>query len=267
MKCFGAISLVLFLSFCGAFNFLQGMATSQRPSVIVLNGVSSSGKTSIANVFMSMVGSDRFSLVSVDNIDIKEFAALDPELGRKQLHIATIDLIRSEVKKGKLVICDTVLDGLEWINLFKMGLNEIKVLFLFVHCPLNVLALRVSERNRKARAEGKVMDQRDFCQVLLASGNMYERSSSNLGIGTFTEQDFSLMKRKGIGAQISYKTWDSLSMRFDLFDTRKMSAYAFLKVKFQEEYAFVLNNYDDKVAKEDLLRRNAEFIIELFHGV
>ena len=188
MKCLRVVFSLFFLSFVGISNFLRCMELSEIPKVIIFNGVSCSGKTSIAKACMEMVEPGLFSLVSADGIKMRVSEDLDEERYRGRLHNATIEKIKSELVRGRRVICDTVLDDRRWVDLFKQELSEFGILFVFVHCPLNILAQRLKERNQQARAEGRSQDQRIINQVLVTFGRMYERVDSDCELGSFSEQ-------------------------------------------------------------------------------
>ncbi len=248
----------IFYVFIGMMSFYQ----CRGMGVIVINGISCSGKSAIAKACIDLFGSDGISIVSVDKIKMRRSEDLDC---RDRLHVATIRKIKTELERGNLVICDTVLDEQQWIDLFKSKLAGIKVCFVFVHCPLNILAQRLIERNRQAKAVGDMVNCRNFSQILLAFGRMYQRVALDTGIGIFTEQDFDSVKMKGPGGQLSPYDWNALTVRFDVFDYRAGNKLNnFLKIKL--DYDFIVHNYSESqvLPKDEFIRTIAGQIIRAF---
>jgi chloramphenicol 3-O-phosphotransferase len=253
--------LGIFFIFIGMLYFCQCGGITGGPGVIVINGSSCSGKTSIAQACVELLNSVDVSLISVDKIKLKRSEDFDC---RDRLHVATIKKIKSELKQGKFVVCDTVLDEQRWVNLFKQKLAGIKLYFVFVHCPLNILSQRLHERNRQARDTGDLINCRNFSQVLVSFGRMYDRVSSDTGIGTFTAQDFDFVRNKGCGPQVSKYDWEALIRRFDVFDYRAGDSSHFLKIKLDQD--FVVYNYqlDQGLPKDEFIGTLAEQVMGAF---
>jgi len=132
--------------------------------VICLNGVSSSGKTTLARSLQEnlrqpyyLMSEDAFTFILPDKFnpfinDTEESEKIHKEALYNYYH--TIKLYSD---RGSNVIIDTVLDDEEWVDVILKILNDNPVLFVQVTCPEEELIKR--ERARGDRETGLAMEQ------------------------------------------------------------------------------------------------------------
>ena len=123
--------------------------------VIVFDGASSAGKSSVIKQLLPMLDSS-YQRVGVDDFVTAVFLEQQTlQLPEKEFiarvnHAcnAMYDKIRALVAEGKNVLFDTVLSGLEGeasIQDTFENLKNISVLLVLVHCPLPVLVERIKK--------------------------------------------------------------------------------------------------------------------------
>jgi chloramphenicol 3-O-phosphotransferase len=176
----------------------------QKPGrVIVLDGTSTSGKTSIVKHLMPMLGTS-YKKVAIDDFVTEVFLEQE-KLQRsekeflKRIHERSEDMydtIRKLVNSGENVLVDTVISGLEGEKDREHFFKELKglnVLLVLVYCPLNVLAERINKRNEKALKENNSKDTRSR-SVALVFDDMYktQESDNEVILGQLSRKDIEL---------------------------------------------------------------------------
>jgi len=128
---------------------------------IILNGTSSSGKTTIANGFLKQYGS-KFKYLSIDNhilFLIDKLSELYPNIrdNTKEIKEAALkvlfpgfiysfhDLIAAHLAVNQSIIVDHVLQEPEWRNDLFKKIEPFNTIMVGVFCPLDV----IEERERK----------------------------------------------------------------------------------------------------------------------
>lgn len=171
--------------------------------VIVLDGTSTSGKTSIVKHLMPILGTS-YKKVAIDDFVTEVFLEQE-KLQRsekeflKRIHERSGDMydtIRTLINSGKNVLVDTVISGLEGEKdrkHFFEKLNGLNVFLVLVYCPLNVLAERINKRNEKALKENNQKDTRSR-SVALVFDDMYKTQESNneVILGKLSHKDIEL---------------------------------------------------------------------------
>jgi pimeloyl-ACP methyl ester carboxylesterase/chloramphenicol 3-O-phosphotransferase len=158
---------------------------SHTGQVIVFDGASSAGKSSIIKNLMPMLDST-YEYIAVDdfvsavfleqqklNLPEKEF------LNRvNQQTDIMYDKIKLLISHGKNVILDTVLSGLEGEKSIKEQLDKLKIfstIKILVYCPLPVLLDRIKQRNERAHIENKPEDERSIGTAINQFGHIYKK--------------------------------------------------------------------------------------------
>lgn len=136
-----------------------------KGKIIILNGTSSAGKSSIAKELCKIMDGD-YKIVSGDDINdafkqmfIQQFPFIleaDPkklELGSKALEPGVMSLINSTVQclsiMGNNLIIDLVFAEEEWLQLCIDALSNYSVIFVGVHCSIDELQRREIARGNR----------------------------------------------------------------------------------------------------------------------
>ena len=137
-----------------------------KAAILLLNGTSSSGKSSIAKVLQTMIDVPCFHLCIDDYLGALQKDLWDrPEMVRREwlhiirgFHAAAAAIARA----GNLVIVDDVLENEPpWVENLLALFEDLDVLIVGVHCPLAEL-----ERREQARGDRKQgMARLQFDQV------------------------------------------------------------------------------------------------------
>ena len=132
-----------------------------KGNIILLNGVSSSGKTTIAKE-LAIILPDYFH-ISIDDYDYVIEKMEDREKG-KLIPIETDIFFHRQLKNfsdyGVNLIVDNVIDNETVLQDFKNTLNGYPVTYIAVHCPVEILKHR--EQDRGDRQIGQAAQQLDF---------------------------------------------------------------------------------------------------------
>jgi chloramphenicol 3-O phosphotransferase len=132
-----------------------------KGNIILLNGVSSSGKTTIAKELAKILP-DYFH-ISIDDYDYVIEKMEDREKG-KLIPIETDIFFHRQLKNfsdyGVNLIVDNVIDNETVLQDFKNTLNGYPVTYIAVHCPVEILKHR--EQDRGDRQIGQAAQQLDF---------------------------------------------------------------------------------------------------------
>lgn len=234
MKLFRMREFLVILFFLIIFNNIKAM--NSRPLVIILDGPTCSGKTSLANCFMRMVEEKQaknWAHINVDDIEDDEEDCDD-----EPLHSVMIEGIKSLITRNQNVLCDTVINDDESYRLFREKLKDYNVLYVFVHCPLQILLQRLPQRNIHAHNSGDTHDVRHVSDVIHAYGMMYSKTDRDCHLGIFSEQYFQDIVRSVSREYISPQDWGQYA-RYNIFDTTDKRP--FLTLKF--EHDLIVHNY------------------------
>jgi len=120
----------------------------ERGKIIFLNGVSSSGKSTLAKSLQEKL-TEPYCWLSIDNFlnTIHEkFRNSEYRTSLRQTMRAMHHTIKLFSDMGLNVIVDHVLEKQEWLNECAEILHEYPVLFVHVTCPLEELRRREKER-------------------------------------------------------------------------------------------------------------------------
>lgn len=146
------------------------MAQNKSGKLIVVDGTSSAGKTTIVNYVKPLLG-DACMYIAVDDFINEVFLEQYVAPVSKEKFIKRIfhqydkmyDYVRTIVSCGKSVVLDTVLVGLEGLDSEIYSLNKLRglpTLFVLVYCPLPVLVARIKKRNHDAVSQKRPQDKR-----------------------------------------------------------------------------------------------------------
>lgn len=131
--------------------------------IILLNGTTSAGKTSIAKAMQKLL-KPIFLHVSLDAFidmfpsDYDEINDKHGRFARRNLILSAMNLcIHSLAAAGHHLIIDHVLDEPEPMLALKKQLADFKIMLIAVHCPLPILEQR--EASRPDRATGLARGQ------------------------------------------------------------------------------------------------------------
>lgn len=171
--------------------------------VIILDGVSSSGKTSVSNCLLRRLGcsykkialddyvADLFLAKKELNLPQKSFIALISER-RNQMY----QDIRRWTSCGKHVLLDTVLSGLEGkkdVSIAFEKLQGLEIVKILVYCPLSLITERIEKRNAKSFFEDKPKEMRSIAATLQFC-NVYKvlHSEDEFCLGTLSKKDIDM---------------------------------------------------------------------------
>jgi|AutmiccommuBRH23_1029490.scaffolds.fasta_scaffold00039_69 chloramphenicol 3-O phosphotransferase len=132
-----------------------------KGNIIVLNGVSSSGKTTIAKELAKIL--PEYFHLSIDDYDYVIEKMEDREKG-KLIPVETDIFFHRQLKifsdYGVNLIVDNVIDNEIVLQDFKNSLKGYPVILIAVHCPFEILNRR--EKERGDRQIGQAAQQLDF---------------------------------------------------------------------------------------------------------
>ncbi|HSM24110.1 MAG TPA: AAA family ATPase [Anaerolineaceae bacterium] len=132
-----------------------------KGKIVLLNGVSSSGKTTFAKELAKILP-DYFH-ISIDDYDYVIEKMEDRENG-KLIPVETDIFFHRQLKDfsdyGVNLIVDNVIDNEMVLQDFNNTLNGYPVTYIAVHCPIEILKHR--EHDREDRQIGQAAQQLDF---------------------------------------------------------------------------------------------------------
>jgi len=182
---------------------------NKQGRLIIFDGTSSAGKTSIINFLMPLLG-PTYKRIAVDDYVSEVF--LEPAHLQLPLHeflkrirqrsMAMYTTIRKLLSAGTNVVLDTVLSGLEGKKDVLHAFEELKGLnvgLVLVYCPLHVVAERVFQRNKKAIEENKPEDMRSMAFTVKFEDIYRPQHNDEFFIGTLSRSD----------VEFAYKTPES----------------------------------------------------------
>ena len=147
--------------------------------ILLLNGTSSSGKTTIATQFRD-TSEDQWVLMSLDDFYEKlPSTKTDNWAPMAQFSSCFYQTAALWEKEGYRVILDTVLDDPIYVEHLKEFFREMQVLLVAVHCPLEELKRR--ERARGDRTIG--LAEKQFDKVHVHFPYDLELNSAEMTIG------------------------------------------------------------------------------------
>lgn len=173
----------------------------QRAQLIVLDGVSSVGKSTIARAFMQL-HPDVYTLVGIDDFVTPVFLEYQKNPVPFDIFMQRIDecnaqmfaKIRALLASGKPVILDTVMARLRGIASIDQDLYEMRELnrvLVLIHLPLPLLVQRVAERNARAHEQNRPQESRSLIlSVRQLSATYKERScDAEIDLGFLSRQE------------------------------------------------------------------------------
>jgi len=135
-----------------------------KGKIICLNGVSSSGKSTLARSLQEnlkepyyWMSEDTFTFILPDKFNIFKNDTIENEKIWDQAIINYYHAIKMYSDRGYNVIVDGVLDDEEWVDVFVEILHESLILFVHVTCPEEELIRR--ELSRGDREIGLAIEQ------------------------------------------------------------------------------------------------------------
>jgi chloramphenicol 3-O-phosphotransferase len=185
------LSLIAVLIF--SLNACSSQVTSHSTgNIIVLNGTSSSGKSSIAKVFTK---ENNYVYDAFDNHADKVLAKWiaqkratswqsNPQALTYETRLEVLADAQELAAAGNNVLIDMLFDQASDYQLIVNKLKRFNPKFVLVYCPFQVLAERVEARN----ASGIKSEQRNLSQALSRFGKIYKSAPS--GIDELSRADF-----------------------------------------------------------------------------
>jgi len=175
-----------------------------RPGkIIILNGMSSAGKSTIAKKLVVLLGKS-YQTISLDDFIADVFVQQtkiklpQKEFLKKvrQQTDAMYEQIRKITSLGKNVVLDTLLSGLEGEKDVMRNVAKLKgfgVTLILIHCPLSDIMKRLNSRNKKAELEKKQKDMRSMV-VALKIKDVYRtrKRKSEIYIGSLSRKEIDL---------------------------------------------------------------------------
>jgi chloramphenicol 3-O phosphotransferase len=141
----------------------------QQGKIIFLNGITSSGKTTIANELIKVLGEPYFILSFDKFLTNKMRLVFDKDSKeRENLISAFHHTIQTFSECSVNVIVDHVLIEYEWYEECSALLADLPVVYVGVYCPLEVLEERESQR--EDRIKGMARQQYE----IVHSGKSYD---------------------------------------------------------------------------------------------
>ncbi|GAB5559797.1 MAG: hypothetical protein SynsKO_14440 [Synoicihabitans sp.] len=138
-----------------------------KPIAIVLNGASSSGKTSLAKALQE-VWSTPLIHASLDSFtDVFSWSAIRSEETRKGCHKFGVqsfhNYLSSIAKSDYPIVVDHVFEQKSWLENTRKALKHRPVIFVFVRCDLSILGKREKQRGDRriglARAQHELVHE------------------------------------------------------------------------------------------------------------
>lgn len=135
-----------------------------KPNVIIMNGASSSGKSTFAKILRSFVGSPYFYLSSDQFVEAGVLPSVNRDIPDLENSWNTIRpkffdgfhlSIKAFADAGNLVIVEHVVEQQTWFDELVELLREHSVLYIGVHCPLEELDRRELSRGNRVIGEGR----------------------------------------------------------------------------------------------------------------
>ena len=222
------------LLFSATYYLYTKKNTPKKGKVIVLNGVSRSGKTSLANCLVKLLGP---SWEKVERDDFVAQIFMDKMNGkisqdqflcrmRKQTD-AIYKKIKDLVHSGKHVILDTVLSGPEGKKTIKQAfekLQDFDVCLVLVYCPLHVIIQRLKEMNKKAYLQDDIRELRPvFATLQFLSLYRPKKYDTEISLGSLSCKDIE------IGFRESKKECEDVIARLKKVKSHFFSQFCFDK--------------------------------------
>jgi uracil phosphoribosyltransferase len=184
--------------------------TEPQGSVIILDGTSTAGKTSIAKNLVDMLD-ESYEYIALDDFVTEVFMEQEKqhfphkELLRRHFRRTgdMYDEIIKFVGQGKNVIVDTVFSGQEGEKDIRQGLEKLKDLNVFMalaYCPLPVLADRINSRNEKALSENRAEDMRSMVVAVKFDDIYRTKEPDDVVVGFISPEDIELAYEPPKGA-------------------------------------------------------------------
>ncbi len=168
--------------------------------IILIDGTSTSGKTSIVNELVKILH-EPYEKVAIDDFVIEVIMQQKKLNLPKAQFIERIwnasdkmfDKINQLAKQGINICIDTVLSGIEGEKELLHGLSRLNGLntkMILVYCPLNILAQRVFQRNEQAIRENNLENIRSLIDVVrFADIYKPQKSKNDIIVGQISIKD------------------------------------------------------------------------------
>ena len=154
--------------------------------IVLLNGPTCSGKSSIAREFSKLVDLSQWECVALDDIE-------DESTSDVGLVAALCNKVAQALRRNKNVICDTVFDNQTALDLFYSQFRQERILKVFVYCPLLTSLRYLQLRNERAGLLGKEEDRREILSLIHAFLSFYKASESYCCLGLFSMSDVEIV--------------------------------------------------------------------------
>lgn len=149
----------------------------KKGNIILLNGVSSAGKTTLTKAIQSRLDVPYYHICCDDFMSMSPKHILDKQFS-KQLDVTQSmmqDVVKLYSDRGHHVIVDDVIlddnvpdlpEKNEWFRLYLEKFNDYPILFVNVICPLEELERRERERGDRAIGQSKFQLERMDTDVI-----------------------------------------------------------------------------------------------------
>jgi len=261
--CFFLISAYLYKS-------CKNTYTSKKGKIIILDGVSRSGKTSIANRLVKLLGP---SWQKIERDDFMASIFIDKMNGvitQEQLKVRIREktkqmykIVKNVLHSGKNVVFDTVLSGVEGDTSVKQAFESLKlfeVYLVLVYCPLHIVVERLKHTNMQAVLTDNTREMRPVFATLQFV-HMYrpKECDNEIALGTLSAKDIEISydESKQELQEIIARLKKVQKIFFAKFGFDKQSC---IKIVPQLVYDFIIDTsrYDQEVCAEKV----GDFILQ-----
>lgn len=199
VKIFSLVATIIIAIFVILIIFIRNQKSDAK--LIVLDGVSSVGKTTIARKLMK-ISPGTYKLIGIDDYVTPVFL----EQAQHPIHfnefLQRIDTcektmfkdIQSMLNSGQPIILDTVMAGIRGIPSIQKNIHSMRSmnkLLILIHLPLPQIIQRITKRNKQALEQKAPQDSRSLVLTLRQLSATYKaRNSDNeINLGTLTKHD------------------------------------------------------------------------------
>jgi len=244
---------------------------SKSPLVIILNGTSSAGKSSITKQMLAMLGKN-WEAISIDDYITDEFFRRYPQALLSNANVegiclkifqssgvgnflmngnvlaAMADYVHHCCSEGKNIIVDVVLYEKNYTS-FLNALRDCNVRHCIVYCPLPELVRRVSVRNERASCKDATilekMERRDLARAVRRFGTLYTYGATH-SIDRLTDTDreavLSLVQKDYADSSLTSEGKQSFEQFYAEFEKNIGSNRAGYTIQPVLPYDFIVNS-------------------------